>query len=249
MSPRLTPPRSYDRLLALIQQLYAAPGSQDGWIAFLDSLCDAVDASCAHFIALDPRDCASVALTVRTDSEALVEYRDYWHAFDPWGRSRRLQEAATGTVVLRGRGCGTRLRALLAEVTATSRGQGTGAGGALAFGRPSGRRPLMAFVAPLTRRLDFFSNSQPPVAMVIVSDPERVPVPDAEALRGLFGLTSGEAALTRLVAQGVTLEDAAVRLGLRVETVRTLLKTIFEKTDTHRQADLVRLVLLTAVQP
>jgi len=53
--------------------------------------------------------------------------------------------------------------------------------------------------------------------------------------------------LTHLVAQGITLDEASARLGLRVETVRTRLKTIFEKTDTHRQADLVRLVLLSAV--
>jgi DNA-binding CsgD family transcriptional regulator len=50
--------------------------------------------------------------------------------------------------------------------------------------------------------------------------------------------------LTRVLAEGATLDSAAARLGLRIGTVRTRLKTIFDKTGTHRQADLVRLVLL-----
>jgi DNA-binding CsgD family transcriptional regulator len=37
--------------------------------------------------------------------------------------------------------------------------------------------------------------------------------------------------------------EAGERLGLRRETVRSRLKAIFEKTNTHRQGELVRLVL------
>ena len=65
-----------------------------------------------------------------------------------------------------------------------------------------------------------------------------------EMLRALYGLTAAEAVLTRLLVQGLPLAEAAAQLGVRVQTVRTRLKTIFEKTDTHRQAELVRLVLL-----
>ncbi|NOT27980.1 MAG: helix-turn-helix transcriptional regulator [Acidobacteria bacterium] len=137
-----------------------------------------------------------------------------------------------------------RLRTLLAECIDTSAGNGIGPGGAVLLGRPSGRRPLMALVAPLTRRLAFFANPHAPVAVVVVSDPESVTVPDEATLRELFGLTPAEARLTRLLVQGATLADAATRLDLHIETVRTRLKGIFEKTDTHRQSDLVRLVLL-----
>src|SRR5687768_12691350 len=91
---------SHDRLLELIQELYGVPGTQHGWTRFLDSLCDAVNGSCAHFISVNQRDCADVALTVRTDPDALVAYREHWHGFDPWGRSDRLRTAPSGTVVL-----------------------------------------------------------------------------------------------------------------------------------------------------
>ncbi|NOT27984.1 MAG: helix-turn-helix transcriptional regulator [Acidobacteria bacterium] len=107
----------------------------------------------------------------------------------------------------------------------------------------------MALVAPLTRTPMFFSIDERPAAIIIVSDPERVMIPDAETLGELFELTPAEAALTRLFAQGITLGEAAARLGLRLDTVRTRLKTIFEKTNTHRQADLLRLVLLGTPQP
>jgi len=90
-------PRSYDQLLGLIQQLYAAPGTQDAWAPFLDGLCTAVDGYCAHFISVDQRGLASLALTVRSDPAAMIAYADHWGAFDPWGRSRRLRSAVSGS--------------------------------------------------------------------------------------------------------------------------------------------------------
>jgi DNA-binding CsgD family transcriptional regulator len=41
-------------------------------------------------------------------------------------------------------------------------------------------------------------------------------------------------------------ERIAVVHGVRVSTVRTQLRSIFEKTGVHRQTDLVRLALSTA---
>jgi DNA-binding CsgD family transcriptional regulator len=37
--------------------------------------------------------------------------------------------------------------------------------------------------------------------------------------------------------------DAAVALGISENTARVQLRSVFTKTDTHRQADLMRLVL------
>jgi DNA-binding CsgD family transcriptional regulator len=79
--------------------------------------------------------------------------------------------------------------------------------------------------------------------MVFATDPEDVVVLDEEVLRALFDLTPAEAKLTRLIGQGATLTEAGLRLNLRSETVRSRLKTIFEKTGAHRQAELVRLVI------
>ena len=68
-------------------------------------------------------------------------------------------------------------------------------------------------------------------------------LPSEEILKLLFNLTPAEAKLTRLFAEGCGLTEAATRLGVTRETLRTRLKSIFEKTNTHRQAELVRLIL------
>jgi DNA-binding CsgD family transcriptional regulator len=50
---------------------------------------------------------------------------------------------------------------------------------------------------------------------------------------------------TRVVAQlteGCTVQEAASHLKLKVETVRTYLKQVFQKTGTHRQVDLIQLM-------
>jgi DNA-binding NarL/FixJ family response regulator len=76
-----------------------------------------------------------------------------------------------------------------------------------------------------------------------VTDPDRTPAPDAELIRTMLSLTFSESLFVRRLVAGFSLEQAAAQLGLRSETVRTRLKIVFQKTNTHRQADLVRLVL------
>src|SRR5262245_31866110 len=68
-----------------------------------------------------------------------------------------------------------------------------------------------------------------------------------DLLRCRFGLTPAEARLALQLVAGETLRSAAAKLGISYETVRTHLKTIFNKTGTCRQAELV--VVLVAVLP
>jgi DNA-binding CsgD family transcriptional regulator len=117
-------------------------------------------------------------------------------------------------------------------------------GGSLQLERPSARRMLVAVVMPLPA-----PTAGSPVAtakaVVFVSDPERVPAVPVQRLRQLYGLTGAEAqaALALLDADG--LRDAAERLGVGVNTVRTQVQRVFDKTGTRRQAEVVR--LLTAL--
>lgn len=88
------------RLLCLIDDLYAAPGTEGGWDVFLDNLCAGVNGSGASFISITSGDRrASVAATVRTDPVALKAYQTHWGALDPWGRSPRLRTLPATTVV------------------------------------------------------------------------------------------------------------------------------------------------------
>lgn len=64
----------------------------------------------------------------------------------------------------------------------------------------------------------------------------------AEALAELYGLTLAESRVLEHIGQGETPQEAAERLGISLTTVKTHLQRIFAKTETTRQADLVRLV-------
>jgi DNA-binding CsgD family transcriptional regulator len=57
----------------------------------------------------------------------------------------------------------------------------------------------------------------------------------------MFDLTEAESRVFDLIAAGRTVTEAANMLGVGVSTVRTHLLRIFDKTGTHRQADLVRI--------
>ena len=60
-----------------------------------------------------------------------------------------------------------------------------------------------------------------------------------DVLTRLYGLTQTEGKLVQLLVGGSTLDDAAKRLEISVNTARTHLKHVFHKTGINRQAELV----------
>lgn len=138
-----------------------------------------------------------------------------------------------------------RLQALIEQ--ALARG-GPRHGGTLRAQRPSGKRSFGIFVNPLTREYPILSMFRPAVC-VIVTDPDTRPLPPLERLRQSFDLTEAEARLAALLANGEDLRRAADRLKITYGTARTRLAQIFQKTDTRRQAELVRLILTDLLAP
>lgn len=51
-----------------------------------------------------------------------------------------------------------------------------------------------------------------------------------------------------LIVQGMSAQQAASTLGVSIETVRSHIKSLLDKTGTERQTDLVRLAL-SALSP
>jgi DNA-binding CsgD family transcriptional regulator len=68
-------------------------------------------------------------------------------------------------------------------------------------------------------------------------------MPQAALLKNRFGLTPAEARLVLRLMMGDSLHSAAKALGIKYETVRTHLKSIFQKTGTRRQAELVIMII------
>ena len=76
---------------------------------------------------------------------------------------------------------------------------------------------------------------------VFTKDPIQAPLMPGEAFARLYKLTGGELRVLLALAQGLGATEAADMLGISEPTVRTHLQRIFSKTDTPRQADLLRL--------
>jgi DNA-binding CsgD family transcriptional regulator len=64
--------------------------------------------------------------------------------------------------------------------------------------------------------------------------------------RQLFDFTPAEANFDVELVNGLSLDEAAIKLGIRRNTARAHLRSIFMKADVTRQSELVR-VLLNAV--
>ena len=88
-----------------------------------------------------------------------------------------------------------------------------------------------------------------PDAMVIMHCPEPRLGPAAAVLGAAFGLTDGEIRVLGALVAGGALTAVARRLRVGHETVRSHLKSIFAKTGTHRQGDLLALVLTLSSLP
>ena len=77
---------------------------------------------------------------------------------------------------------------------------------------------------------------------VVTAAPTRA-LPTAQTLQARFGLTRAEARVVRRLAEGLNIKRIAAELRVSPETARTHAKRAMQKTDTHRQAELVSLVL------
>lgn len=113
--------------------------------------------------------------------------------------------------------------------------------GSFVCARPSGRRPYIVHVLPIDQ-----TTITPPRngrVIVVIVDPEPQPEPPPMLLQRLFGLTKSEAQIAVMVTRAEGLKPIAEELSVSVTTVKTHLQHVFDKTGTHRQAELVRLVL------
>lgn len=68
------------------------------------------------------------------------------------------------------------------------------------------------------------------------------PVVDKTLLKRLFDLTDAEANLATSLVAGDGLESVATDLGISRNTVKSQLQSVFQKTQTQRQAQLVSLL-------
>ena len=90
---------------------------------------------------------------------------------------------------------------------------------------------------------DLAQASGLPTAVAFISDPDNRAQTWREVLRNVYGLTDAEADVAFLVLGGARIKEIARHRGVSLNTVRTHLKHIFDKTNAQSQADLVRVLL------
>jgi len=100
-------------------------------------------------------------------------------------------------------------------------------------------RPLIAYLLPIASRErvieKFLTHTR---AIVLVIEPKDDDPPDPAVVRDLLGLTLGEARVASMIGFGLAPREAASRLGITEESVRTVLKRVFAKTEISRQSEL-----------
>jgi len=141
-------------------------------------------------------------------------------------RAERLAESAV-------------LERLVAEAAETSLGKGLKPAGAVSVSRSKGP-PLHILITPV-RNLK--AESLIPVcALAFIHDPSQQVRPMPTILRDLFGLTPAECRIALLLADGRAPKEIAQMLGVAANTMKSHLSSIFGKTSTTGQVQLVRLL-------
>jgi DNA-binding CsgD family transcriptional regulator len=171
------------------------------------------DAACKIFFSNGP------ATKLLAKSDGLLAVHDRLHAARP-------DESAI-------------LQQLIRAATSTSVGNGIDCGGAVLISRKS-RPPLRVMVAPL--RNSKLGKLGATAAIAFVVDPESKFRPRNEILSALFGLTPAECRIALLVGDGKSLPEISAELGVSRNTLKSHVASIYSKTGTSRQSQLVRIL-------
>jgi DNA-binding CsgD family transcriptional regulator/PAS domain-containing protein len=114
--------------------------------------------------------------------------------------------------------------------------------GSMSVGTSELRLPLSVIVSPLRSARDSVLGCGASV-MVAITDPEAGIDANPSKLQDLFGLSPAEIRVALAIFNGQTPKEAAASLGVSFFTIRGHLARVFEKTNTNRQAQLVRMMM------
>ncbi len=106
--------------------------------------------------------------------------------------------------------------------------------------RRRSKPPLIIRVLPVdgAARNPFFGAR----VLLLLVDPDRTSGPQPSMLAQTFGLSPAEAKIVSLLAVGKSVGEIALAQKVTENTVRVQLKSVFAKTGTHRQGELIALV-------
>ncbi len=107
-----------------------------------------------------------------------------------------------------------------------------------------GKRQLLVHAVQLEE-----GSAGGPDCVVVLVDLDSPPVLNQATLQNVFDLTAAEAKLATEIVTGKPLAEIAEAKGISIATARTQLASIFAKTRTQRQAELVALLTRISILP
>lgn len=117
---------------------------------------------------------------------------------------------------------------------------------ALLLPATDGQPGCVVHAAPLAASNGFRTGGGEACAVVFLYDLQRAAAVRPEQLCTLFGMTPAEARAALALVQGGSLDEMAARLGVKPNTLKTQLQAAYAKSGTHRQVDLLKLLLSLA---
>ncbi len=130
-----------------------------------------------------------------------------------------------------------RLRQVCAEVAATRSDAPRHAGATLRVPRGQSPEPLQVLIAPVHSHGAFSIPRHDVVAIVYLSDPSDVVVPDEALIRASYGLTAAESRVASLLATGSSVEETADALKYTRETTRWYVKQVLSKAGCRSRSE------------
>lgn len=118
---------------------------------------------------------------------------------------------------------------------------------ALNIFRPSGKPPYTLNFSTLPASNEFGLGADVPRAIAFLTDNATEVRLDAALLKSAYGLTGAEIRLAGRLVNGDGLEEAAHGLGVSINTTKTQLAHIYDKTHTRNRAKLVKLLITMMV--
>lgn len=140
-----------------------------------------------------------------------------------------------------------KLKASIWQSCQTGAGRAGGPGAALLISCRPPARPLQVVVGPACSRVAGLPAC--PSAVVFVSDLSARIRPGHELLKALYGLTPAESRIALLLLDGKSNEEISALLRVSRNTLKTQIRSIFDKTSVRRQSQLVRLLMSLPVEP
>jgi DNA-binding CsgD family transcriptional regulator len=114
--------------------------------------------------------------------------------------------------------------------------------------RMRGRPPIVINISPLPPNHEFECGTAHVLAIGFLFEAILSTQPDTRLLAEIYGLTTAETRLVGELCSGWMLAQIGEHHGVSTETLKSQLKSIFAKTGTHRQIEVVRLASALAIQ-